>query len=183
MLYGDGPVILAVSFAAAVLCEGLSWVLIYRTPSYKNTRASIDRMTKKVDVIKGKTPAVVAQKSNKKKIDRFESSLKDANNSLFMSKIWVTLTLMMTLMLVFGLLNTLFDGKAVAKLPFKPLRIIQSVTHRGLPGEDSTDCSMAFLYMLCSISIRQNLQKLLGFAPPRGAPGQNPFAIPEPKPR
>lgn len=181
MLYSDGLLILGVSFAAAVLCEGLSWLLIYRTPSYKNTRASIDRMTKKVDTIKGKAPALAAQKSNKKKIDRFESSLKDANNSLFMSKIWVTLTLMMTLVLVFGLLNNLFDGKAVAKLPFKPLNLVKGITHRNLPGDDVTDCSMAFLYMLCSISIRQNLQKLLGFAPPRGAPGQNPFALPEPK--
>lgn len=34
-------------------------------------------------------------------------------------------------------------------------------------GDDYTDCSFIFLYILCTMSIRQNLQKLLGFAPSR----------------
>ncbi|CAI5512137.1 unnamed protein product [Closterium sp. Naga37s-1] len=75
-----------------------------------------------------------------------------------------------TLLIVFGLLNSLFDGKPVAKLPFVPFAFIQrNMSHRNLPGDDPTDCSMVFLYMLCSLSIRPNLQKLLGFAPPHGA--------------
>ncbi|GAB2258190.1 hypothetical protein Droror1_Dr00014350 [Drosera rotundifolia] len=69
------------------------------------------------------------------------------------------------LFVVFGLLSSLFEGKVVGKLPFVP------VSHRGLSGEDLTDCSMAFLYLVCSVSIRTNLQKFLGFAPPRGAIG------------
>jgi hypothetical protein len=36
-----------------------------------------------------------------------------------------------------------------------------------LIGEDYTDCSFIFLYILCTMSIRQNLQKILGFAPSR----------------
>ncbi|KAL5832151.1 hypothetical protein ACOSQ3_017575 [Xanthoceras sorbifolium] len=43
------------------------------------------------------------------------------------------------------------------------------MSHRGLQGVDATDCSMAFLYFLCSISIRTNLLKFLGFSPPCGA--------------
>ena len=53
--------------------------------------------------------------------------------------------------------------------------LLQKMTHRGLPGDDPTDCSFVFLYMLCSISIRPNLQKILGFAPPRATAGQTPF--------
>ncbi|KAL0383792.1 UNVERIFIED_CONTAM: Calcium load-activated calcium channel [Sesamum calycinum] len=55
------------------------------------------------------------------------------------------------------------------------------MSHRGLPGDDMTDCSMAFLYLLCSISIRTNLQKFLGFSPPRGAAGAGLFPMPDPK--
>lgn len=56
------------------------------------------------------------------------------------------------------------------------------MSHRGLKGEDATDCSMAFLYLLCSISIRTNLQKFLGFSPPRGAAGAGGlFPMPDPK--
>lgn len=48
-----------------------------------------------------------------------------------------------------------FDGRVVAKLPFIPLSYIQGLSHRNLLGEDYTDCSFIFLYILCTMSIRQ----------------------------
>merc|ERR1719238_1548057 len=33
--------------------------------------------------------------------------------------------------------------------------------------DDYTECSFIFLYILCTMSIRQNIQKMLGFAPSR----------------
>lgn len=43
----------------------------------------------------------------------------------------------------------------MAKLPFTPLSYIQGLSHRNLLGDDSTDCSFIFLYILCTMSIRQ----------------------------
>lgn len=65
--------------------------------------------------------------------------------------------------LIYVLLNTFwllffhssFDGRVVAKLPFVPLSYIQGLSHRNLLGEDYTDCSFIFLYILCTMSIRQ----------------------------
>lgn len=105
--------------------------------------------------------------SKTKKIDRVETSLKDASRDLSMFKFKSGAVVALVLFMVFGLLNSLFEGKPVAKLPFVPVKIVQKMSHRGLPGDDMTDCSMAFLYLLCSISIRINLQKFLGT--PRGA--------------
>ncbi|CAF88296.1 unnamed protein product, partial [Tetraodon nigroviridis] len=65
-----------------------------------------------------------------------------------------------------------FDGRVVAKLPFVPLSYIQGLSHRNLLGEDYTDCSFIFLYILCTMSIRQNIQKMLGLAPSRAATKQ-----------
>jgi len=48
-----------------------------------------------------------------------------------------------------------FDGRVVAKLPFVPISFIQGLSHRNLAGEDYTDCSFIFLYILCTMSIRQ----------------------------
>lgn len=48
-----------------------------------------------------------------------------------------------------------FDGRVVAKLPFTPLSYIQGLSHRNLLGDDTTDCSFIFLYILCTMSIRQ----------------------------
>jgi hypothetical protein len=48
-----------------------------------------------------------------------------------------------------------FDGRVVARLPFEPISWVQSVTHRGLRGDDFTECSFIGLYILCTMSIRQ----------------------------
>lgn len=65
-----------------------------------------------------------------------------------------------------------FDGRVVARLPFLPISFIQGLSHRNLPGEDYSECSFIFLYILCTMSIRQNIQKLLGFSPSRAASKQ-----------
>eukprot|EP00475_Leptophrys_vorax_P000876 TRINITY_DN10464_c0_g1_i2.p1 TRINITY_DN10464_c0_g1~~TRINITY_DN10464_c0_g1_i2.p1 ORF type:complete len:185 (-),score=20.43 TRINITY_DN10464_c0_g1_i2:260-814(-) len=176
MKYGDGLLVVAISLVAAALCEFISWVLIYRTPSYRTLRQSIDRTSRRVETMKERqsTTAATSRKTANKKIERFEQSLKDANQALSRVKFQSGAVVAVSLLIVFGLLNTLFDGKPVAKLPFKPWAFFQRMTHRNLPGDDPTDCAMVFLYMLCSMSIRPNLQKLLGFAPPRSA-NQNMF--------
>lgn len=180
MTYSDGLLILSLSVCTAFVCEGISWLLIYRTSRYRNMRLSIDKTSKKVEGMKEKV-TLASGKKRTKKIDRFESSLKSANQQLSYSKFQSTFVVGVTLLVVFGLLSALFEGKAVAKLPFKPMLIVQRASHRGLPGDDMTDCSFAFFYMLCSLCLRPNLQKLLGFAPPRGAGPPNPFALPDPK--
>lgn len=48
-----------------------------------------------------------------------------------------------------------FDGHVVAKLPFTPISWIQGISHRGLLGDDFTDCSFIFLYIVSTMSIRQ----------------------------
>ncbi|KAI8002067.1 hypothetical protein LOK49_LG09G01092 [Camellia lanceoleosa] len=117
------------------------------------------------------------KKSKTKKIDRIESSCDlSLSLSLFKFKSSAVITLVL-----FGLLNSLFECKAVAKLSFLPTRIVQKMSHKGLQGKDLTDCSTAFLYFLCSISIRTNLQKFLGFLPPRGAARAGHFPNPDPK--
>jgi uncharacterized membrane protein (DUF106 family) len=180
--YRDALLIVAISFVSAIVCEGISWLLIYRTTNYKSLRSTIDRTQKKIDAMKlttGATPQ--ATKAKAKKMDRYELSLKESSRDLSLSKFKSGAVVAVVLIVVFSLLSSLFEGKAVAKLPFSPIPLVQKMSHRGLPGDDATDCSMVFLYFLCSVSIRSNLQKLLGFSPPRGAAGQGLFAIPEQK--
>ena len=79
-----------------------------------------------------------------------------------------------------SMFNSIFDGKVVAKLPFTPMSWIQGLSHRNLMGQDYTDCSFIFLYILCTMSIRQNIQKALGFAPSRAASKQTSMWQPDP---
>lgn len=193
--YGDSLTILGISIATAFLCETISWLLIYRTSTYKSLRSSIDKASKKLDSMKSNpsssllssanpnpTPvASFSKKSKSKKIDRVESSLKESTRDLSLSKFKSGAVVAVVLFVVFGLLSSMFEGRPVAKLPFSPVSLVLKMSHRGLSGGDPTDCSMAFLYFLCSISIRTNLQKLLGFAPPRGAAGAGLFPMPDVK--
>ncbi|XP_066371999.1 uncharacterized protein [Miscanthus floridulus] len=166
--YGDSLSVVGISAATAVLCEAISWLLIYRTATYNSLRASIERHSHKLDAMESGSSssassgaaASSAQPASSwdKKMDRVETSLKDAARELSLAK----LKSGAVLFVVFGLLNSLFEGRTVAKLPFAPIPLVQRMSHRALPGNDPTDCSMVFLYFLCSMSIRTNLQKLLG---------------------
>ncbi|KAM0948914.1 hypothetical protein DsansV1_C06g0064711 [Dioscorea sansibarensis] len=40
------------SSLTAILCESLSWLLIYRTPTYNTLRSSIDRASTKLESMK-----------------------------------------------------------------------------------------------------------------------------------
>ncbi|KAJ3672849.1 hypothetical protein LUZ60_006223 [Juncus effusus] len=177
--YGDAVTVLTISFFTAVLCEAISWILIYRTSSYKSLRQSIDRASKKLDSLKSPSNKSAP---NSKKLDRVESSLKESTRDLQMAKFKSGGVVAGVLIVVFGLLNSMFEGRVIAKLPFEPFPLVRKMSHRGIHGSDWTDCSMVFLYFLCSISIRTNLQKFLGFAPPRGAPaGGGFFPMPDQK--
>ncbi|KAI3706529.1 hypothetical protein L6452_24332 [Arctium lappa] len=175
--YSDSITIAGISFFTAIVCEAISWLLIYRRTSYKSLKSAIDKASKKLETMK--TDSTALRKSKTKKIDRVETSLKESSRDLSLFKFKSGAVVALILFAVFGFLNSLYEGKAVAKLPFVPLRIVQKMSHRGLQGEDPTDCSMAFLYFLCSISIRTNLQKFLGFSPPRGAAGAGLFPVPD----
>ncbi|KAL2535147.1 Protein of unknown function DUF106 [Abeliophyllum distichum] len=183
MKYSDSLTVVGISICTAIVCEAISWLLIYRTSSYKSLKSTIDKASKKLETMKTTDPntATIIKKSKTKKIDRVESSLKESSRDLSMFKFKSGGVVALVLFMVFGLLNSLFEGKAVAKIPFVPIKLVQKMSHRGLSGDDMTDCSMAFLYFLCSISIRTNLQKFLGFSPPRGAAGAGLFPMPDPK--
>lgn len=64
-------------------------------------------------------------------------------------------------------LKSHYDGHAIARLPFEPFRFLQNVSHRNVPGSNARDASMVFIYMLCSMCIKPNLQRALGHAPPK----------------
>lgn len=184
--YSDSLTVVGISLCTALVCEAISWLLIYRTSSYKSLKSTIDKASKKLETMKttDASPAasnLVKKSSKTKKMDRVETSLKESSRDLSIFKFKSGGVVALVLFMVFGLLNSLFEGKAVAKIPFVPIRLVQKMSHRGLPGDDMTDCSMAFLYLLCSISIRTNLQKFLGFSPPRGAAGAGLFPMPDPK--
>merc|ERR1711972_212395 len=100
-----------------------------------------------------------------RKIEQDEEKLKNTNRDLTMVKMKSMFAIGFTFTALMGMFNSIFDGRVVAKLPFHPISWIQGISHRSLLGNDPTDCSFIFLYILCTMSVRQNIQKALGLAP------------------
>ena len=172
MLY-DSFLIIFISISTALLGEGFTWLMVYRTEKYKRLKSEIEKQSKRLDKKKETAGGELVDKSIKRKLDREEERLKANNRDLSMVKMKSMFFVGFAFTAILGMFNSIFQGRVVAKLPFIPLGFIQGLSHRNLPGDDLTDCSFIFLYVLCTMSIRSNIQKLLGFAPSRACMEQN----------
>lgn len=62
-----------------------------------------------------------------------------------------------------------WTGVVVARLPFLPFKFVQTLASRGLDGKDKYSCSFGFIYTLCTIGIKANIPKAIGFVPVKSA--------------
>ncbi|XP_077986069.1 calcium load-activated calcium channel-like [Glandiceps talaboti] len=164
----DTLLIVVISICTALLAEGITYLLVYRTEKYQKLKSEVEKQSKKLERTKENVGESI-DKGQKKKLERQEEKLKNNNRDLSMVKMKSMFAIGFAFTALMGMFNSIFDGRVVAKLPFVPISWIQGLSHRNLLGEDYTDCSFIFLYILCTMSIRQNIQKLLGFAPSRSA--------------
>jgi len=181
-MWADSLLILVISICTALLGEGLTWLLVYRTDKYQKLKLDIEKQTKKLEKKKeahGPDGAGL-DRTQKRKMEREEERLKNTNRDLMLVKMKSMMAIGFAFTSLLSMFNSIFDGKVVAKLPFVPLSWIQGISHRNLMGNDFTDCSFIFLYILCTMSIRQNIQKALGFAPSRAASKQTSMWSPDP---
>jgi uncharacterized membrane protein (DUF106 family) len=178
-MWSDSLLILAISIFTAFLGEGLTWLLVYRTEKYQKLKLDVERQTKKLEKKKEAHGEATLDRIQKKKMDREEDRLKTTNRDLMMVKMKSMMAIGFVFTSLLSMFNSIFDGKVVAKLPFVPISWLQGLSHRNLLGEDFTECSFIFLYILCTMSIRQNIQKALGFAPSRAASKQTSMWAPD----
>lgn len=168
----DSLLIIFISMSTALVGEGLTWLMVYRTEKFKRLKSEVEKKSKKLEKRK-ETVGELVDKSMKRKLDRDEELLKSINRELSMVKMKSIFFVGFAFTALLGMFNSIFNGRVVAKLPFQPVSFLVGISHRGLPGEDLTDCSFIFLYILCTMSIRANIQKLLGFAPSRSSVDQS----------
>ena len=46
------------------------------------------------------------------------------------------------------LINNHFYGKIIATMPFEPLGFVSNMSHRGIDGDDMSQVSVTFIYIL-----------------------------------
>eukprot|EP00117_Sycon_ciliatum_P010475 scpid98397/ scgid12365/ Transmembrane and coiled-coil domain-containing protein 1; Transmembrane and coiled-coil domains protein 4; Xenogeneic cross-immune protein PCIA3 &gt; Transmembrane and coiled-coil domain-containing protein 1 &gt; Transmembrane and coiled-coil domains protein 1; Meg-2-like protein &gt; Transmembrane and coiled-coil domain-containing protein 1 &gt; Transmembrane and coiled-coil domain-containing protein 1 &gt; Transmembrane and coiled-coil domains protein 1 len=167
-MVADTLLVVLVSMFTTLGAEAIMYMTVYRTDAYKRLKVSLDKHSKQLERKKDAAGEHV-RGGQKKKIDSLEERLKNVNREMSTIKMYSMIAISFTFMALMGMFNTVFDGRVVAKLPFVPISWFHGLSHRNLMGEDFTDCSFIFLYIICTMSIRQNLQKLLGVTPSRAA--------------
>lgn len=162
--------VLLCSLITTSFSELCNYVLVYRKQDYKSLKSNIDGVSKR---LKKMSNIGLNNKSALKKKDNLETRLKGMNAELGMKKFKSTFMIGFVMIAAIFMLNKYFSGKIVGKLPFQPWGIVTGLSHRGIEGEDYTDCSFIFLYILTGIVLRTNIQKILGFEGPQNT--FNPF--------
>jgi len=170
MFPAAGLVVVVAGILSTLAAEGLNWLLIYRTEDYQKLRKSIDTATKRMDKMKDEAAASTDSSKSKvknKAVTRHEQEIKMLDKDLARLQARSGAAVGLVMLVAFYALSTAFNGVVVAKLPFVPLKFITHLSHRGLEGDDYTECSVAFLYALCAMGLRTNVQKALGYSAPK----------------
>jgi calcium load-activated calcium channel len=139
----DCGIVFSVSFISAALNLFVEWFFIYSSPDYKKREEQIESAQKHVDRIK-ETTTGNAKKQEKRLADA-DARLKELQQKQSMSKMWSMILMPVFLMSVLSIVNSMYQGHAVARLPFEPFGMMQRLSHRGLMGSDMQECSVVCL--------------------------------------
>lgn len=115
--------------------------------------------------------AIDKRKQQEKVVTRIEDELKDATTKMNGLKLKTNILVGVMFFFLYRMVAAKWTGVVVARLPFMPIRIVQNLSHRGIEGNDVYECSFGLIYTLCTMGLKQNIPKLLGFVPPRSAYG------------
>mmetsp|Transcript_48797 Transcript_48797/g.156294 ORF Transcript_48797/g.156294 Transcript_48797/m.156294 type:complete len:191 (-) Transcript_48797:130-702(-) len=169
----NAGIVVAISLSSILFTELVNWVLIYRTANYQLLKKRAEALQKKIDQKKVTVVAKVVTQGVSKKVEKkekmAENEMKYVSNALHSVKMKSTVVVMGCMIALYSTMSSKFEGVVVARIPFVPPGPFRALAHKGLAGDDYTDCSFAFLYTLSSLGLRSSIQKLLGTASPRPA--------------
>ena len=153
--------------------------MIYSKPEFKELNKEIESTQKKIDA--SKEEVVDKRSGKKKKSSNLENKLQILQRDMTFLKMKSTVLVSIFMIVTLSSLGNYFDGRPVARLPFVPFSLLTSITHRGLIGDDLTECSYIFIYVLSSFILRANIMKILGLETYNPKSSMlNPFGIPMP---
>ena len=164
----DTAKVAMMALSTVCLSSFLQWLFIYRTKSYKQLFASIEKTAATVEKLKNKTGS--AKKSRKQTIKSTERLLQEKAMLMHRKLMPIGIFTFVVFIACTWNMSSHFGGRPVALLPFHPPQLLRKMTHRNVAGDDMTHCSMHFLMVLLSVGLRSNIGKLMGVKQPKGMP-------------
>eukprot|EP00613_Pedinella_sp_CCMP2098_P050401 CAMPEP_0171819192 /NCGR_PEP_ID=MMETSP0992-20121227/2069_1 /TAXON_ID=483369 /ORGANISM="non described non described, Strain CCMP2098" /LENGTH=192 /DNA_ID=CAMNT_0012433433 /DNA_START=32 /DNA_END=612 /DNA_ORIENTATION=- len=158
----------ALTILSVVLAmEYYAWRVIYRKEKYKDTLEAVLRLTKKTGLSQ---PDTDEGKRQAKKGSFLAKDLRTKSMLLFQLKYKTMMPLAIFYELKLG-----WAAGGDAAFHSKPVR--ENVQQRGLEvssdaavatGFSDTACSLTFFFMVCSLALKENVNRFLGHSIPRG---------------
>lgn len=167
--------VLGAAVLSALICEAISWWLVYSREDYERLSKQLKWASKRLEKKKKEdalAPPPTSGKGGKgkdKKLIQVEREFEYANRDLMALKSRSGMLTALVHLVTFFNLKASYDGVVLARLPFEPFSMIAGMSHRNIPGSNFKDCGIIFIYMLCSLCIKPNLQHMLGHTPPKTA--------------
>lgn len=114
-----------------------------------NQEFSISRVVKKKKELMGLANNEQAKKELKEELiqekEKLNEQIIESNIATFLPSMLMYLGVCPIAFMV----QCSFQGQVFAKLPFVPISMIRLISHLNLCGDDTTDCSFLFLFLLC----------------------------------
>ncbi|EAR95252.2 integral membrane protein (macronuclear) [Tetrahymena thermophila SB210] len=165
------------AIATSSIAEFATWLIVYRRDEYKTLKQNIENSQNKLNKAQEVYLTFSQQAAHDKKLATIDTALKRFNQEMSSFKMKSTFLIAIFMIGALYTIGSLFSGLIVAKLPFAPISFITGLTHRGLSGEDFSDCAYIFIYVQVAYIWRTNIQKLFGFEAPK-SPMASPWGQP-----
>ena len=122
-MYIEGVYIVLLSLGMALLSEGISWLLVYRTEEYQVLKDKIAKGDRKLLRAKDRLEEN-QKKSREKKHDKVREALKADKQTMHMTRLKATAVNAALMLLTYGIVTELYDERVLARLPYEPIRCV-----------------------------------------------------------
>lgn len=146
---------------------------VYDGPRYQAAKTAEERAQHAVDQAKKKRDEVAASKKGNPR--HFDRAIKDADDALTQAtqaKVGLHARGQMIALLPnlvgFWVFTSLFGDMAVLRLPFEPLGFLQSMTHRGVPGENFREAGALFCVVMSNMMLSPIMTMIFGSEDSKG---------------
>jgi hypothetical protein len=151
--------------AASVINLFLSWLLLFRSATFRANVAYLEKMKRQAEDLRA--DAEMDEKARAKKIKRLDDDIAVKSRELTMKNLRYHLISGVFVFVFNRVLRSFFQGVTVARLPFEPIALLARITHGGIETEDSRDGGFQFVYWLGTLLFRDVLTKWFGFQMPQ----------------
>lgn len=189
MTTSDILYIISTVAVAQAVCDLLANKFVFSDESYHHRLAAFERARinrdKAVSSLPPNSANAKATEKHTKKIQRAEDDFAVAASNLSQKHFGPTLGTHMVFAILYRVLSFEYSDTVVAILPFEPWGILRRVSMRSISFEDgykiqsavdierihgvNQACAFAFIFFLCTMSVKFIVHSIIGTKPPKGA--------------